>query len=70
MHTLIYASTATAKISGEEMNPLLEKAKSYTTENGISGSLIYCTVDLVQILEGVKVIIETLYAKIRVDERT
>jgi len=69
MYTLTYESVATNKISGTEMEELLEKARANNQRDDITGCLIYYKGGFVQLLEGSKEKIETLYDKIKKDPR-
>ncbi|WP_405412880.1 BLUF domain-containing protein [Maribacter sp. Asnod1-A12] len=69
MYTLTYESVATNKISGTEMEELLEKARANNLRDDITGCLIYYKGGFVQLLEGSKEKIETLYDKIKKDPR-
>jgi len=69
MYTLTYESIATKKMSGGEMDLLLERARSNNARNGITGCLIYYMGGFVQVLEGEREKIEELYEKIKRDKR-
>jgi len=69
MYTLTYESVATNKIKGSEMEELLEKARENNQREDITGCLIYYQGRFVQLLEGNKTRIETLYSKIKKDPR-
>ncbi|SIQ90641.1 BLUF domain-containing protein [Maribacter ulvicola] len=69
MYTLTYESVATHKITGAEMEELLEKARANNQRDDITGCLIYYKGGFVQLLEGSKTKIEILYDKIKIDPR-
>ena len=71
MHELLYCSCASREISDTDILDILEKARSFNTDNGITGILIYWikTKQFMQILEGEKEVIFDLLEKIKNDER-
>jgi len=69
MYTLTYESVATSRLTSAEMEELLEKARANNQRDDITGCLIYYKGGFVQLLEGSKEKIETLYDKIKMDPR-
>lgn len=69
MYTLTYESVATSRLTSAEMEELLEKARTNNQRDDITGCLIYYKGGFVQLLEGSKEKIETLYDKIKKDPR-
>ncbi len=69
MYTLTYESVATSRLTSAEMEELLEKARANNQRDDITGCLIYYKGGFVQLLEGSKEKIETLYDKIKKDPR-
>ena len=69
MFELIYMSSATKKLTEEEINLLLLKARHYNIQHGITGVLLYIEGDFLQVLEGRKDAVMTLFEKIKKDVR-
>ena len=70
MHHIIYMSSAVhPPVSDVELGDLLRQARNFNVENGITGVLLHCDGDFLQVMEGEEQAIHGLYAKIRVDTR-
>jgi hypothetical protein len=69
MYELIYMSSATKKLSEEEIHLLLFQARHYNIGNGITGVLLYIEGDFLQVLEGQKKVVESLFENIKRDKR-
>jgi hypothetical protein len=71
MHELFYCSFAVRDMSDADILDLLEVARSFNSENEITGILIYWikTRQFMQILEGEKEAIFNLLEKIKKDKR-
>lgn len=69
MITLIYGSSATHEMTETQLLDLLNTAKSNNEEVGITGMLLYKGGNFLQVLEGEKEAVESLYNKIRKDPR-
>jgi hypothetical protein len=69
MHRIIYLSTATHYLEKEEIDSLLKQSCGYNLENNITGILLYVDGDFIQVLEGNKSIICSLFEKIKKDKR-
>ena len=68
-YTLCYLSSAKKPLSNTDIEHLFSVNKRNNTELNISGVLIYNYGNFLQILEGDKQKIDTLYLKIRQDSR-
>ncbi|NNM53911.1 MAG: BLUF domain-containing protein [Spirochaetales bacterium] len=66
---LVYASTAVREFSEEELLTLLEEARRFNADQGITGILLYLPLTFVQVLEGRQDILQSLYEKITRDPR-
>lgn len=64
-----YASAATKPFEGDELVELLTKARSNNAALGVTGMLLYHEGSFLQILEGRREAVESLYAKITEDPR-
>jgi hypothetical protein len=69
MLQIIYASAASKKMTGEELEEILETARRNNSEKGISGMLLYHGGSFLQVLEGPDEELKGLIAKIKADER-
>jgi hypothetical protein len=69
MHRIIYLSTASYFLEKEDIDFLLKQSCGYNFENKITGVLLYIDGDFIQVLEGKKVIICSLFEKIKKDKR-
>ena len=69
MYELIYCSKAVSDISETDIANILQTARSFNSKNNITGCLLYYKHEFVQILEGEKSIIKTLYSAIEKDPR-
>jgi hypothetical protein len=66
---LIYISTATQKLTPEDLKKILEDARPANQAKNITGMLLYRDGLFIQVLEGEPNMIETLYANIKKDTR-
>jgi hypothetical protein len=69
MYRIIYLSSATNILTKEEINYLLVKSKSYNIKSNITGLLIYIDGDFLQVIEGEKEEVITLFELIKTDKR-
>lgn len=69
MHTLIYSSASSSLFSNEEITDILNKSRSNNLKLNITGLLLYHEGSILQILEGEREVIYSLFNKIRLDER-
>ena len=69
MHRIIYLSSSTGHLSLEEINALLLQSRKFNAKNEISGVLLYIDGDFLQVIEGQKEVITTLFEKIKKDTR-
>ncbi|MBO3269668.1 BLUF domain-containing protein [Hymenobacter defluvii] len=66
---LLYRSRARQSFSEAELIDLLEQARTYNQQHGITGLLFYHDGYFVQFLEGSEDVVEPLYAQIQKDAR-
>lgn len=66
---LVYVSAATHLFSRDELDEILTQSYANNARLGISGALLYKGGNVMQVLEGEKSAVETLYAKIARDPR-
>ena len=69
MFYLIYVSSAVRPFLPYELVDLLSKSRTYNTEVGITGMLLYKDGNFMQVIEGEEEAVLTLYAKIQRDTR-
>lgn len=66
---LIYASKVTPNFGPMDMRDILEKSRRNNTENGITGLLVMADGHFFQALEGSRMAIHQIYARILLDSR-
>jgi len=69
MHELIYVSAATREMSPEDLVSLLDQSREKNARLNITGLLVYHKKEFMQLLEGDKAEIFTLYETICRDDR-
>ncbi|MAU12592.1 MAG: hypothetical protein CL607_22415 [Anaerolineaceae bacterium] len=67
--SLIYASTATHKLSRQEIIDILDKSREKNKQLGITGLLLYKDGNFMQVLEGEDKAVSDLYEAIEADPR-
>ncbi|MEO8112701.1 MAG: BLUF domain-containing protein [Ginsengibacter sp.] len=69
MQYLVYVSSATIHFSDEDLKTLLKASRENNVSLGITGMLLYADDNFIQVIEGEKDVLDTLYAKISRDNR-
>ena len=69
MYELIYISTAKPDIKQSDIESILSTARNFNAKNNLSGCLIFHNNHFLQLLEGDKEIVSSLYKKIIKDDR-
>ena len=69
MHQLIYLSSAAVKFTEDELKALLLKARENNSALQLTGMLLYIDGNFIQVLEGDKIKIRTLFETISSDPR-
>ncbi|PKA97252.1 FAD-dependent sensor of blue light [Flavobacteriaceae bacterium MAR_2009_75] len=69
MYTLTYESKAKPDLSNEDIENILETARIFNSQNGITGCLIFYMNKFIQILEGPKETVQELFENIKGDSR-
>ncbi len=67
MYQLVYYSTATRLFSTTQLEALLEKARKRNHEKGVTGILLYHEGVFIQVLEGDKEVVDSLFENISRD---
>ena len=66
---LIYISAANHLLSEQELAELLTVSRANNTRLNVTGILLYSNGNILQVLEGEKEVVQSLYEKITKDER-
>lgn len=69
MHSLVYVSASDRRITGVDLQALLEQSRRHNAANDITGLLLHRSGTFLQFLEGSEEAVERLFASIEVDER-
>lgn len=69
MYQLTYQSTALIGIQNKQLEQIFETAQTRNSDGGITGCLVYYRGRFVQILEGDKKEVRSLYTQIKLDGR-
>lgn len=69
LKTICYISDSRINKSITDFNNLINKAKSNNTKNNITGILVYKNSNFLQVLEGHPKTVDTVFDKIRIDQR-
>ncbi|MCE7071072.1 BLUF domain-containing protein [Dyadobacter sp. CY327] len=69
MHSIVYLSSSRVLLDEREMGNIVEKSRINNAEADITGVLIYCNGSIIQVLEGEKDAIHSLFEKIKRDDR-
>lgn len=67
LEALVYVSTASRSLSTEELQHLLDRARTRNFQEGVTGVLLYSHRNFIQYLEGPPAGIEKVYAIIKAD---
>ena len=66
---IVYVSAATRSFSDDDLAALLASFRQNNVHMGITGMLLYCDGQFIQVLEGPRAIVERLYDRIEQDPR-
>ncbi len=69
MYYLIYVSYAVEPFTQDQLKSLLQSCVEKNTKQGITGMLLYIEGKFIQVLEGDKEVIQSVYSKILKDKR-
>lgn len=69
MLQIIYASSASQPLDDEELQALFEVSKRNNEAAGVTGLLLYKDGNFLQLLEGEKNAVQTVYERVRKDPR-
>jgi len=68
-YRLVYVSSATQLFSKSQLVLLLDQARAFNQQRGITGMLLYKDGNFIQLIEGAQDQVQALYARIAKDER-
>ena len=66
---LVYVSTATTPMSGQDLKELLEQSRERNTRHAVTGMLLYKNRRFIQLLEGREDDVQAVFESIKRDER-
>ncbi len=69
LFTLVYLSSATDALNDEELENILKISRTNNSQIGVSGVLIYCDGNILQVLEGLEESVYKVFNKIKADPR-
>ena len=69
LHSLVYVSASDRRVTGVDLQVLLEQSRRHNGSNDITGLLLYQAGRFLQFLEGSETAVENLFASIAADER-
>ena len=68
-HCIVYLSSSVGLLQEEDLLAVLRQSRHYNSQHGITGVLLYINGSIIQVLEGEKEVVETLYQRIMQDKR-
>ena len=68
-HCIVYLSSSAGLLRQEDLLTILQHSRNYNREHGITGVLLYVNGSIIQVLEGEREVVETLYQRIAQDKR-
>ncbi|GAB3750824.1 BLUF domain-containing protein [Spirosoma pomorum] len=68
-HCIIYFSSSVKQLQEEDLTTILQQSRQNNSQVGVTGVMLYVRGSIIQVLEGQKEIIESLYQRIEKDPR-
>jgi len=68
-HCIVYLSTSNGAFKEEDLNAILQQSRNNNPSQGITGVMLYVRGSIIQVLEGDRDVLETLYSRIERDPR-
>ena len=68
-HCIVYFSSWTEPFQEEDLSTVLKQSRQNNNKTGITGVILYVRGNVIQVLEGEKEAINTLYERIERDQR-
>jgi hypothetical protein len=69
LYHLVYQSTATTPLSDDDLEALLKQSRAWNTAHGLTGVLLYCHGEIMQVLEGTEQEVHYIFRRIERDYR-
>ncbi|QJX48179.1 BLUF domain-containing protein [Hymenobacter taeanensis] len=69
LHHLVYQSIATTPLDDNALGAILLRSRSWNEAHNLTGILLYCDGEIMQVLEGEKNEVHYIFARIREDQR-
>lgn len=69
MYHIVYQSSAVGNLSVQELKQLLRQSRLNNLKADVTGLLLYCDGNFLQVLEGAETTLHNLYGKIKADSR-
>jgi hypothetical protein len=67
--SLVYVSRAAASVTHQDLLDLMATSQTANSASGVTGLLLYSDGGFLQVIEGSRAAVESLYASIEVDQR-
>jgi hypothetical protein len=68
-HCIVYFSSSVSQFQEEDLTTILQQSRQNNSESGVTGVMLYVRGSIIQVLEGEKEIVESLYQRIEKDHR-
>ncbi|MFD2571906.1 BLUF domain-containing protein [Spirosoma soli] len=68
-HCIVYFSSSVDSFQEEDLLTILQQSRQNNLKHGITGVMLYVRGSILQVLEGEKEAVETLYKRIKQDKR-
>ncbi|TGD82312.1 BLUF domain-containing protein [Hymenobacter wooponensis] len=69
LHHLVYQSIATTPLDDKALETILVQSRAWNETHNLTGILLYCEGELMQVLEGEKEEVHYIFDRIRQDQR-
>ena len=69
VHCIVYFSSSIGPLQEIDLLNILQQSRHNNSKNGITGVILYVRGSIIQVLEGEKEAVETLYKRIEQDQR-
>ncbi|GGG41703.1 BLUF domain-containing protein [Hymenobacter glacieicola] len=69
LYHLVYQSSATTPLREDELTALLTQSRAWNQSHDLTGLLLYCDGNIMQVLEGTEEEVRYIFRRIEVDQR-
>lgn len=69
VYSIVYLSSSNGLFDDQDINNILAKSRKNNTSLDVTGALLYCNGNIIQVLEGDQDALESLFVKIERDPR-